>query len=668
MVEKQEQKVQGDPSAERIGKHPYSVATARVIAEIPHTEIGKPKGEITNLEQHKQRLHIIEAHELKHDHIIEVSTQERLGDPHAVITIYDNEGAVSKALKIEEANQKWRASVVDWLEKVSQIPGNSIATTVKDVYGLDVSNRESADKTLEQVRHAAFDRPGLPAGELNVEKIVMHFTHTHNEKGEEEGIQKENVVAEELTALEPFLYIFGGEKTVARLKHAILATSALLNAPVGSSEREELATQVADLLDQDIEPENAKHFAPFASSDPITLAVPIQNGGLTPPAAEGPIDPETVEREEEEQGKAGDGEFTGGLRERRGVEAVIVAGGASEEGGKPVKGEEGAPETQEDKRRSDQVRKEGLLDAMLAKDQALLDAVEWYKRAAKETPLGEITDGPLTGEGAWKDLISVERVPDNAEITIIGDPKQGDGFQVVTYHKNADAIKTPRNMIVFKTEGGQEVKVNVQPDKIEGRHFTVEGKYIRMGNVKWNQPLLREFSIPLELPGGTTEQVSGWVGVIIRPDGRVLTLLKNGAAAEFTTVRLAQMSATNYKDLTAAATLRAEASGNADKEKAYAKVFSQELLSILSKIYGNPEKFEEALNKGEVPWGDLSPANEDRIVATNKYFVLHVPNELADQLVENDQKRWSTMKELQAFGAAGVLNALGSASLFPLIA
>lgn len=186
---------------------------------------------------------------------------------------------------------------------------------------------------------------------------------------------------------------------------------------------------------------------------------------------------------------------------------------------------------------------------------------------------------------------------------------------------------------------------------VSGMHFDIEGRQVVITKPDgstggWVQPGLMQKELPISLPSPDGEvqlDTSGLVGLLTDPEGNVLLTVGQEPLAQTDKKALVR---TPFQ--TSAAKLTALLAGDREKDP--------NLADVLDKV-GQGRPISELFASGAVETFPLSPADPNRISATNLGFTLKVEDADTRKALEADgANRWCTPAEVKALIRAGVVN------------
>lgn len=618
-------------------KGKYPVPLVRVMAGVEPEHLGKTKLPGEKVQDYREHLKYLARNELAQDEHITGLTNE-----HIVQASRESRTPVSEN-EIANENSKWANKAAEWLLDAPDEVKNRVA----GIFRLDSGdNQESGGWTvtpdnladqLNQLRSRFFDSQ-RPGGDLDVDEVIDFLAYGDGVDGEWDPwkpVSLETLI-EDLSVIEPFLYVFGDEKTVELIKDRALAQAALEEIrSTPEAERDKVIDEVASVLEQEISDDEAKHYRSGPSESttlmvhdvPVAEAAPFNEGAdtaghevadLTPP----PSQPQSLEPAP--PGDAG-GEWHGGETTRR--------GGAFGEGGAmgavvPGEGEGGgeknvAPETPERVLTFAEFQE-------LSIDRALEGYPElkaWFEQERAKLPelQVEVGEGPVTNGNDW-----------NAEYVMGADGKV-EGVHAIT---NTRRFFTLKGVKIRKEKG-----VNAE---------TGEKEFI-----EWTQPGLLEEAVEVEVEtafGKAKLRSSGLVGVIKDREGNVLAAIDQEPLADTPNHVVVkdplQTSMGKFLGI------------KGDPEKGIAPDPSKDpgFLATLKLIFGEEDPFGkllEHLKQPDVVW-PMGPVNGNRLNSPNVTFEIVVDDDKKEALTLNGKNRWVSEPERKALERAGLLNLIGT--------
>lgn len=207
------------------------------------------------------------------------------------------------------------------------------------------------------------------------------------------------------------------------------------------------------------------------------------------------------------------------------------------------------------------------------------------------------------------------------------------------------------------TDGEQWTHTKTETSEIQrisSKFFSIEGRSIQTPSFSWNQPGIIAEETPINLPAEQNVEemdVSGFVGVIRDSEGNVLLTVGQEPLAQTPKKALVR---TPFQ--TSAAKLQGIIDGNF--------ALDQNLATLLQKV-GNEKPIADMFTSGDIETFPLSPADPNRIQATNMGFSLTIADQtVRDSLVNDGKNRWCSLAEAKALSRAGVVNGHTASALF----
>lgn len=270
----------------------------------------------------------------------------------------------------------------------------------------------------------------------------------------------------------------------------------------------------------------------------------------------------------------------------------------------------------------------------LLQDDGLRGLDAWYRE--RLTRLGDmtVTDAPLTDGTQWR-------------ATLAASPDKTNVFHAL-YKRALSALRL------------RPFHDQIQVGRVEGAHFTLEGREVTKykpdssADFQWTQPGLfnNEQEITLPTPSGDRKvKVSGFVGIIVDQNQNVLLTL---AQEPFTVAPKHGLIRTPFQ--TSATKLQGLLEGRRELDPTL-----HDLLHDL----GRGKSIQEMLTDGTMSAFPLSPADANRIEASNIGFTLNVTDPELHKKLEGaeGQNRWFTPDEVKNMARAGLLNGHTAAAI-----
>lgn len=255
------------------GRYPISVV--RVMAGVEPEHLASRHLPQENLDRYKENLRSLDIFKITDSHVQESSRSERTPVPED---------------SIEEANRKWALQTAEWFQALPDTEADTINRIFVIERGIKnesgewtVSLKDLADNLYKR-RGEFFDGENNenPGGDLDVGRLVYYLSYDMGDNPRDVAS-----LERDLTVIEPFLYIFGKEKTVAQIKHRVLAEAAMEEIKqTPEDQREAVFLEIDKVLEQEISDEEAKTYLPGVSE---TVGAVSVDGILTPVAEAAPV-------------------------------------------------------------------------------------------------------------------------------------------------------------------------------------------------------------------------------------------------------------------------------------------------------------------------------------------------------------------------------------------
>lgn len=217
---------------------------------------------------------------------------------------------------------------------------------------------------------------------------------------------------------------------------------------------------------------------------------------------------------------------------------------------------------------------------------------------------------------------------------------------------NLGEMEKSRSAITGTGGWNKELTEQGEVDRITSPFFTIEGSDIIVKNpdgsirFRWHQAGIVNAASPIVLPSpeGILEMnISGFVGALIDPDGKVLLTV---AQEPYQDTPKSAIVRTPFQ--TSATKLQGLLEGRDELDPA--------LAALLKKI-GGDKAIEQMFASGDIDVFPLALADANRMKGTNIGFGITIQDEtLRESLAANGQNRWCTNDEVGALKRSGLLN------------